>query len=59
MPETPTPQKPVEPRPSGRRRLRDALVRPGRPQVVVAVLLAIVASRLGLGAGNWLSKVRR
>ena len=34
MPETPTP--------SGRQRLRDALLRPGRPQVVVAVLLAIV-----------------
>jgi uncharacterized protein YlxW (UPF0749 family) len=41
MPETPS-QQPAEPRPSGRQRLRDALLRPGRPQVVVAVLLAIV-----------------
>lgn len=41
MPETP-PQPSTEPKPSGRQRLRDALLRPGRPQVVVAVLLAIV-----------------
>jgi len=33
---------PETPKPSGRQRLRDALLRPGRPQVVVAVLLAIV-----------------
>lgn len=35
-----------EPPPSGRQRLRDALLRPGRPQVVVAVLLAIVGFAL-------------
>jgi uncharacterized protein YlxW (UPF0749 family) len=38
MPESSGPESP----PSGRQRLRDALLRPGRPQVVVAVLLAIV-----------------
>ena len=39
MPESP--ESPESP-PSGRQRLRDALLRPGRPQVVVAVLLASV-----------------
>ncbi len=36
------PESPPESPPTGRQRLRDALLRPGRPQVVVAVLLAIV-----------------
>ena len=45
--EKPVPQKPVVPKPpsepgTGRQRLRTALLRPSRAQVVVAVLLAVV-----------------
>ena len=36
------PEPPPESPPTGRQRLREAVVRPGRPQLVVAVLLAMV-----------------
>ena len=46
MPESPRTESPREGPPSGRQRLRDSLLKPGRPQVVVAVLLAIVGFAL-------------
>ncbi|GAA1772536.1 DUF881 domain-containing protein [Nocardioides hankookensis] len=42
MPDVDEPQEPQEPTPTGRDRLRRAMLRPSRGQLVVAVLLALV-----------------